>query len=484
MIMQKTQKFQCKGKKIVDQFGREIIFKGASLICKEKSMNYYDNWTDDDFDVLKRMGTSLIRLGIVWDGVEPQPSVYDEKYLKQLDNLIETVGKHNIYVYLDMHQDLYGIPVGGGAPEWATLMDGCENQVMSELWSDAYITSDAVHTAFDNFWTDKPTSDGIGVQTHYVNMWDMLMDRYKNNEVVIGYDVMNEPFVGSVAKEVFGRILMTYGQSQFPELSFEELGAMWLNPEIKEEILGALGDIELYKRLLCSFEGLCQEFDRKYYNPFMKRISQVLRKHSQSQFLFIEANYFCNMGAASGIEDIDGVNLIFSPHGYDLVTDTPYIAQANNERVSLIFNKHKITQDRLNIPIIVGEWGAYDRYENVEPAAEHVLNIYQNNGWSDSFWCFVRGMENWPCYKVLSRSYPYSLNGELISYNFDYRDGSFSLEYKKTIDCDVILFSTDLKKALNALKDKYSCTLQEISENRGYIAFNGGGIGDIININW
>lgn len=484
MIMQTNQKFKCNGKKIVDQFGREIIFKGASLICKEKDKKYYDDWTDEDFDVLKQMGTSLIRLGIVWDGVEPQPGVYDQDYMKQIDKLIETVGKHNIYVYLDMHQDLYGIPIGGGAPEWATLMEGCENQVMSNLWSDAYITSDAVHSAFDSFWTDKKAQDGIGVQTHYINMWDMIVERYKDNPVVIGYDVMNEPFVGSVAKEVFGRILGTYGEEALPELSFEELGEMWLNPQVKEDILGSLGDINLYKKLIGSFEEICQEFDRTYYNPFMKRISDMLRIHTMDQFLFIEANYFCNMGAASGIEDIDGVNLIFSPHGYDLVTDTPYVAKANSERVSLIFEKHKNTQDRLNLPVIVGEWGAYDFYEDVEPAAEHVLNIYENNGWSDSFWCYVRGMKEWPCFKVISRSYPYSLSGELINYHFDYKTGSFSLEYKKTIDADTILFSTDLKKSVEALKSKYECKLHEITENRGYISLEGGTIGEIQKINW
>lgn len=484
MIMELSQKFNCKGKKIVDQFGREVIFRGASLICKDKDKNYYDNWTEEDFNVLKHMGTSLIRLGIVWDGVEPRPGVYDKTYMEQVDKLIETAGRHNMYVYLDMHQDLYGIPIGGGAPEWAVLTDESENQVLSRLWSDAYITSDAVHTAFDNFWADKKAEDGIGVQTHYINMWDMIVERYKDNPIVIGYDVMNEPFIGSVAKGVFARILKTYGELKLPEVSFEELGAMWLDPEAKEEILASLGDIDLYQKLIGSFEELCQEFDRTCYNPFMKRISQVLRKHTKEQFLFIEANYFCNMGAASGIEDIDGVNLIFSPHGYDLVTDTPYIAQANSKRVSFIFEKHRQTQNRLNVPVIVGEWGAYDLYEGVEPAAEQVLKIYEKYGWSDSFWCFVRGMEKWPCFKVLSRSYPYSLSGELIDYHFDFKDGSFNLTYKKTVDADTILFSTDLRRAAEALKDSYRYELYEIIDNKGYLLLKGGEIGEIQKISW
>ncbi len=484
MVMQSYQKFSCKGTKIIDQYGREVIFRGASLICKEKEKNYYDNWTDEDFNVLKQMGTTLIRLGIFWDGIEPKPGIYSQAYLEQLDKLIETVSKHNMYVYLDMHQDLYGANMSDGAPEWATLTDGFENQVLSNLWSDAYITSDAVQAAFDNFWADKKAEDGIGIQTHYVNMWEMLFERYKDNVAVIGYDVMNEPFIGSPAKEVFGRILATYGAEKLPDLPVEELGALWLNPDVKEDILGSLGDIDLYRKVLASFEELCIAYDKNCYNPFMKRISQVLRRHSKDQFLFMEANYFCNMGVRSGIEDIDGVNLIFSPHGYDLVTDTPYVAYPNNERVSLIFENHRSTQERLNVPIIVGEWGAYDSHENTEPAAEYIFNIYEKYGWSDSFWSYIRGMEKWPCFKVLSKSYPYSISGELLNYHYDYKNGSFSLAYKKTIDADTILFASDLKRAYEALKDQYECSIQEISENKGYLSLRGGDIGSVQSIVW
>ena len=39
---------------------------------------------------------------------------------------------------------------GGGAPEWATLTDGASH-IEADLWSDAYLFSDAVNTAYRNF---------------------------------------------------------------------------------------------------------------------------------------------------------------------------------------------------------------------------------------------------------------------------------------------------------------------------------------------
>ena len=46
--------------------------------------------------------------------------MYDEAYLQGVDQRIEWAQKNNIYVFLDMHQDLYSVLFSDGAPEWAT----------------------------------------------------------------------------------------------------------------------------------------------------------------------------------------------------------------------------------------------------------------------------------------------------------------------------------------------------------------------------
>lgn len=54
----------------------------------------------------QRSGFNLIRLGIFWDGAEPEPGKIDYGYLEKLREIVGLAEKHGIYVILDMHQDL------------------------------------------------------------------------------------------------------------------------------------------------------------------------------------------------------------------------------------------------------------------------------------------------------------------------------------------------------------------------------------------
>jgi endoglycosylceramidase len=49
----------------------------------------------------------------------------------------------------------------------------------------------------------------------------------------------------------------------------------------------------------------------------------------------------------------------FAPHGYDIVVDTRDLALASNDRLALIFQRHAETGKRLDLPVLIGEWGAY-----------------------------------------------------------------------------------------------------------------------------
>lgn len=110
-----------------------------------------------------------------------------------------------------MHQDLFGRKFGNGAPEWATLDESLPHAT-GEVWSDSYLISPAVQKSFDNFWANSPAKDGTGIQDHYINVWGMLAERYADCKSVIGFDVMNEPFMGTQAQAVFQQFMEGYIQ--------------------------------------------------------------------------------------------------------------------------------------------------------------------------------------------------------------------------------------------------------------------------------
>lgn len=146
------ERIYVKDRNFTDKIGRTRIFHGVNMVCKDKSKGYIDKWNRFDFEELSQLGFNLVRLGIFWDGLEPEPNKYDDSYLGKIEALLDLCAEYSIYVLLDMHQDLYGVRYSDGAPEWATFTDGLPEPEKGFVWSDAYLTSEAIQHAFDHFW--------------------------------------------------------------------------------------------------------------------------------------------------------------------------------------------------------------------------------------------------------------------------------------------------------------------------------------------
>ncbi|WP_293060063.1 cellulase family glycosylhydrolase, partial [Mycobacterium sp.] len=66
-----------------------------------------------DAAFLAANGFNVVRLGVQWAGVEPEPGVIDYAYLASIAQTVQTLEDHGIYVVLDMHQDNYSSVFAG-----------------------------------------------------------------------------------------------------------------------------------------------------------------------------------------------------------------------------------------------------------------------------------------------------------------------------------------------------------------------------------
>src|SRR5699024_1200051 len=162
---------QVDGSVLRDQDGRQRVLHGISLVAKgatpgqgtdeDYRRSFYGTWTPADIADLAARGFTLVRLGVIWAAVEPEPGHYDESYLDHLGAQLDLLHRAGIAVLLDAHQDLYSQCFGDGAPPWATLTD--EPFTATDLWSDAYLTEPALHQALDAFWANTPGPGGVGL---------------------------------------------------------------------------------------------------------------------------------------------------------------------------------------------------------------------------------------------------------------------------------------------------------------------------------
>jgi len=431
-----------QGNRFMDEEGRQVILHGINMVNKDKASNYIGTWDEEDFRKLKEWGFNVVRLGIIWDGVEPEPGKYDDAYLAEMEKLADDAAKHGLWVFLDMHQDLYGVDYGDGAPQWATLTDG-EPHVTGDVWSDAYLISPAVQRAFDRLWSNAPAADGVGLQDHYAAAWRHVAKRFAGHPAVIGYDLMNEPFIGSEVNRVQPLMFKKYAEEYaaahgIAEPDIEQLIQEFFDPEKRMDALQFMGEAGRYAAIIDVVSEDYAWFERETLSAFFSKVTQAIRQVDSDTAIFLETNYFSNMGVKSGIEPAALVNgerdphQVYAPHGYDLVTDTSFSDAANADRVRLIFERHEQTRERLGMPMLIGEWGAYYGSAGAKDAAYAVKENFERLLCGDTYWSYEgRNMDRYTFFKAISRAYPMRIAGQLKQYSHDPETDVFTMVWEE-----------------------------------------------------
>lgn len=430
-----------RGTEFVDQDGRTVILNGINHVNKNPEQKYLNANDKELFKQFKAWGFNVIRFGINWDGLEPQPGVINEAYLLEIDKRVAWAEEAGIWLMLDMHQDLYGRKFGNGAPEWATLDEGLPHQT-GAVWSEAYIISEAVKKSFDNFWANKPASDGVGIQDHYINVWKVLAKRYKDSPSVVGFDIMNEPFMGSPVNEVFPKLLEGYAiglyQAEGKKVDQAELMAMFSNDDERNKLLGALNDRTRYAALLTPATPIVDKFEIEVLSPFYQKTRDAIRSVNKKQIIFLEHNYFCNLGIASQFKtptDAKGKPdhlIAYAPHGYDLTVDTEEAKNPGDKRIQYIFDQiFKVGKEK-NMPTIIGEWGAfYSEKVKYSKPAEHIVSMMEAHLAGQTFWSYWGHINKQDYFHVLARPYPMCTNGTLTTYKNDFAKRTFTCSWNE-----------------------------------------------------
>lgn len=194
-------KLSTTGTWFTDEDGRAVIMHGVNMVYKIPDYDPATAGIDaDDAQFLADNGFNVVRLGVIWAAVEPEPGVIDYEYLAGINETVQTLSEHGIYTFLDMHQDLYSTKFHGeGAPDWATQTGGLPNPDLRFLnfFAIGYYLNPAQNHAWDAFWANADAPDGVGLENHYAQTWQAVAAYFGANPDVIGYNIINEPWVGS-----------------------------------------------------------------------------------------------------------------------------------------------------------------------------------------------------------------------------------------------------------------------------------------------
>lgn len=477
-------------KKFIDSEGRQRIFNGMNLCdkgCYEPGNPrkvYAVDFYEDLISHLSEMGFNIIRLGMTWDAIEPEPCKYDEEYLDKVEKVADLCEKYGIYFFLDMHQDLYGgdadVP-GDGAPGWACLTDGAKFKPIRFVWAEGYFWGRAVHKSFDNFWNNKEYK-GVPLQTYFCNMWKHVAERFKDHPALFGFDILNEPFPGTDGGKVFRKLIFSVAKTVITDkrCSIPKMLKQLLSDE-PIKVIEPFNDHTLFRKVTKAGDELIRKFDTGVYSQFINRTAKAIREVTDNGIIIMENSYYSNLGIpySAPAVNYDGKReekLCFAPHAYDLMVDTAAYKYAGNERVGSIFDEHRRAQERLDVPVIVGEWGSQAEGTEWLPHIDFLLDKFDSNQWGQTYWAYYHGLLETPIMNHLIRTAPVAVCGSIDSYSLDRENNAFVLEY--TQDKEYLL-PTEIyvHKEAKSIECDGEYTLEPIGENGAAILKITAGIG-------
>jgi endoglycosylceramidase len=366
-----------EGRWFTDEWGRVVNLRGVNYVKKFPPIApAAAGFGADDARFLRDEGFNVVRLGVVFGAVMPEPGVVDQAYVDSVAETVRVLAAEKIFTLVDFHQDGYGpLTHGNGFPEWATLTDGLPNP--PDPFPTYYLTNPAMQRAFENFWANRPGPDGVPLQTHYATMVRTVAAAVAAEDYVLGYDLLNEPWPG----EDFGD---------------------------------------------CFAPG-CPDAEASKLVPFGERMTEAIRSVDAEHFVFSEPFVLFNFGQAdTSLSGIGAPRAGLSYHVYastpdadEQVMDRAIAASARGD--ALLATEFGATSNTTTLRRLTG---AFDRR-----LLSWVFWSYDENLVHDV--ASPPGGENLVTSTVdaLVRPNPMVTNGTPLAASFDPETGDYSFEY-------------------------------------------------------
>jgi endoglycosylceramidase len=187
------------GRWFVDATGRVILLHGVNDVAKVPP--YYSaarGFGADDVAFLASEGFNALRLGIDMRGLMPEPGQLDAAYVENLVTTVDDCVAGGLFVLLDFHQDGYAPKYNGnGFPNWMAIDDGLPNPP-DAVFPLYYVQNPAMQRAFEHFWHDSAIPGGDPLHDYYLQALSAIAGRFGDEPMVLGTEVMNEPWPGAV----------------------------------------------------------------------------------------------------------------------------------------------------------------------------------------------------------------------------------------------------------------------------------------------
>lgn len=158
---------------------------------------------------LEDLGFNAHRVPMMWAAARPAENMTDHAYLTTMARVVENLAQHHQYALLDMHQDVLSSRLADsagdsgydGAPRWLIDRTHISRAYPWPLtpplksWGDGYLT-EATGQCFEDVYENTH-----GGRDEWATFWQEVAAIFRQQRGVLGYELINEPWVGNPYKD-------------------------------------------------------------------------------------------------------------------------------------------------------------------------------------------------------------------------------------------------------------------------------------------
>eukprot|EP00834_Sanchytrium_tribonematis_P007322 NODE_647_length_5045_cov_0.419733.p2 type:complete len:418 gc:universal NODE_647_length_5045_cov_0.419733:4230-2977(-) len=369
MILSLVYAFQVQSKYIKDEFNRTRLFRGFNIASNDKVPHFKFINGPKLLNLLKITNSNLVRFPFIWEAYEPNENQYNQEYLDYYTNIVNLLGKSNISIILDFHQDGYSRfsldGCGEGFPYWMTIHPQTpNNKEKCTNWQFKMTWHQLMRQNFNRFM------DNVDLQLKFIKMAKSVIS-HLNHDYLLGIDILNEPVANEVKISQFHQLFANEIKSIYNGILFTSPNPIQTTTGIKQTNLQQIN----YDQLV---------YAPHYYKP--------LGLHS----IFVKRFFqFANE-----------ISIKWNKPWFLLEFGTPPSNSAPTEL--------QLTYDLMDAHLISGtQWTLNDNWNDVD-----------KDGWNfEDFSVYGHAFRN----NYVARPYPIAISGYDVV--FEYHDGRIWLKY-------------------------------------------------------
>ncbi len=209
---------------LVDSVGRQRFFRGVNVVVKRApwlpslsaAWDPFSSYNTRDMAQLQAWGFNIVRLGVMWPGVNPHSSnAVNATYLAEAARLVDAAAGYGIVTLLDLHQDLASpFFCGEGFPDYLVAPPGGLSSFPLPV-SLPYKTNSSTGypvscpKSFGEYYATAAVAEAFqalydnarGLADAFVGYWSAVSSFFASNTNVVGLELLNEPFAGDFFRE-------------------------------------------------------------------------------------------------------------------------------------------------------------------------------------------------------------------------------------------------------------------------------------------